>query len=269
MIPSDPMQGKALKPSLAIGAAFQYKLSKLINKMVKDILDTAKDLYADYDDQYLANDENPVSLAERVINRKVRYWTSVFSEAAGKTSKNFVDDVDKHSKLVVKNSLQTILPPATISKLVVKYDQKTMNVLNAKRALVSENVNLITNIPEDFGVDKITQIVLEGMQRGKDYKYVSEKLIESGNFAKKRAERIARDQLFKASGILNCERQIQLGITKNKWKHSHGDKVPRKSHLAADGKEYDITKGCYIDGEYILPGEKINCTCYSVPVIDL
>jgi len=152
---------------------------------------------------------------------------------------------------------------------VVKYDQKTTNLLNAKRALISENVNLITNIPEDFGVDKITQIILNGMQRGKDYKYVSEELVKSGKFAKKRAERIARDQLFKATGVLNRERQLQLGITKNIWKHSHGDKVPRQSHLAADGKEYDITKGCYIDGEYIIPGEKINCTCYSVPKLDL
>ena len=33
------------------------------------------------------------------------------------------------------------------------------------------------------------------------------------------------------------------------------------------GKEFDIEKGCLIDGEYIQPGEEPNCGCTSEAII--
>jgi hypothetical protein len=62
---------------------------------------------------------------------------------------------------------------------------------------------------------------------------------------------------------------LDLGFTKAKWKHSTASKEPRQSHLKANNKVYNIEEGCYIDGEYIQPAEKINCNCYSVPIIEI
>ncbi|HHN9167526.1 TPA: phage head morphogenesis protein, partial [Escherichia coli] len=44
-------------------------------------------------------------------------------------------------------------------------------------------------------------------------------------------------------------------------------KQPRPSHVKADGKEFDLDKGLYLDGEWVLPGEAINCRCTWSPVI--
>ena len=38
--------------------------------------------------------------------------------------------------------------------------------------------------------------------------------------------------------------------------------------MEADGRLFDISKGCLIDGEYIFPGELINCACSFAPVIE-
>lgn len=35
----------------------------------------------------------------------------------------------------------------------------------------------------------------------------------------------------------------------------------------ADGRKFEIAKGCLIDGKRILPGEEINCRCVSKSVL--
>ncbi|ELZ1101181.1 TPA: phage head morphogenesis protein, partial [Escherichia coli] len=84
---------------------------------------------------------------------------------------------------------------------------------------------------------------------------------------RRRAETIARDQNNKATAVIQSERQKKLGITKGIWRHSHAGKQPRPSHVKADGKEFDLDKGLYLDGEWVLPGEAINCRCTWSPVI--
>ena len=98
-------------------------------------------------------------------------------------------------------------------------------------------------------------------------KEMTEAIAELYPAAKDRAALIARDQSNKANSVVNRTRQLELGITRAKWMHSHGGKEPRPDHLAADGKEYDIEKGCLISGEYIQPGEMINCRCTSRPIL--
>jgi SPP1 gp7 family putative phage head morphogenesis protein len=76
-----------------------------------------------------------------------------------------------------------------------------------------------------------------------------------------RAALIARDQTAKATSTLQAARQKQIGITEGIWKHSHAGKVPRPSHLEANGKRFDLSKGMYLDGKWVMPGEEINCHC--------
>ena len=109
---------------------------------------------------------------------------------------------------------------------------------------------------------------MTGMGRGHDLSYISKELAKTTDFSKKRIKLVARDQLFKANSMIHNQKMLDLDITQAIWRHSKGDKVPRPDHLAADGKTYDIVKGCLIDGEIIQPAEKINCTCYNVPFIE-
>ena len=49
--------------------------------------------------------------------------------------------------------------------------------------------------------------------------------------------------------------------------HSHAGKEPRLSHVAANGKRFDVGKGISLDGKWVQPGEEINCRCTSRAVI--
>ncbi|ELR7719768.1 phage head morphogenesis protein, partial [Salmonella enterica] len=33
------------------------------------------------------------------------------------------------------------------------------------------------------------------------------------------------------------------------------------SHVKANGKRFDLRKGMFLDGKWVLPGEEINCKC--------
>ena len=81
---------------------------------------------------------------------------------------------------------------------------------------------------------------------------------------------IARDQTAKASNNLSRQRLLDYGVTKGKWMHTSSGKTYRDSHVQMDGEIYDIEQGCYDDdyGDYVQPGELVNCHCVCVPVID-
>jgi len=108
---------------------------------------------------------------------------------------------------------------------------------------------------------------MRSYSNGRDLQTMVSEIKDLYPAAANRAVLIARDQSNKANAVVNRARQLDLGITRAKWMHSHGGKEPRKDHLAADGKEYDIAKGCLISGEYIQPGQMINCRCTSRPIL--
>ncbi|EIS9018273.1 phage head morphogenesis protein, partial [Salmonella enterica subsp. enterica serovar Montevideo] len=45
------------------------------------------------------------------------------------------------------------------------------------------------------------------------------------------------------------------------WRHSRAGKTWRPSHVKANGKRFDLRKGMFLDGKWVLPGEEINCKC--------
>ena len=72
-----------------------------------------------------------------------------------------------------------------------------------------------------------------------------------------------------AKRTLNNARALELGVTKAIWMHSSASKKPRLSHQKANGMEYDLNKGAWIDSEFIFPREKIGCKCGKRLIIEL
>ena len=85
---------------------------------------------------------------------------------------------------------------------------------------------------------------------------------------KRRAAFIALDQNNKATATFHRVRQIELGL-KATWLHSAGGKVPRPSHKANTGKEYDPAKGWFDPDEKVWcwPGILPRCRCVSRSVV--
>ena len=142
----------------------------------------------------------------------------------------------------------------------------TDTLRDAYQAVIAEQVGLIKSIASQH-LTHVQTLVMQSVQKGGDLHTLSKQLESQYGVTKRRAALIARDQNAKATAVITKVRQREIGVTTAIWKHSHAGKVPRPSHLAADGQEYDIDKGMYLDGVWTWPGMEINCGCFSRPVI--
>ena len=135
------------------------------------------------------------------------------------------------------------------------------------KASLGENVGLIKSIGVQY-LGKVEQSVWVSVKGGFDLGTLAKELQHSYGVTKNRAELIARDQGAKANAVIEMARRKELGITKAIWKKSTAGKTHRPSHAKADGTIFDVDKGLYLDSEWQLPNQAINCKCYSLSIID-
>lgn len=250
---------RAVHPNAGIQAEYRRKLKALVAQMHKSIAYWLESAYSANPPE-LAQDDSPAVTMRTVMRTLSRQWLKNFDDGAEKLAAWFAQKTKDYSDPALKK----ILSDAGFS---VDFTMtKTMN--DAYQAVIGEQVGLIKSIAERH-LSQVETIVMQGVQNGRDTGYVSKKLQEQFGVTKRRAALIARDQNNKATATLNRVRRLEVGITEAIWKHSGGGVHPRPSHVKA-GRErlkFDVRKGAYIDGEFIQPGELINCGCVSIPVI--
>ena len=142
----------------------------------------------------------------------------------------------------------------------------TATANDVMQAIIGEQVGLIKSIASQH-LSEVEGLVMRSVSQGRDLKTLSDELQERYGVTKRRAALIARDQNNKATASMNRVRQEELGITEAIWLHSHAGKEPRPSHMAANGKRYNLSEGMKLDGKYTWPGVEINCRCVSRSVI--
>lgn len=248
----------AIHPSSAIKNEYEVDLKKLIGQMLNELDSLIKKDYSSVVKR--ANDENSAKSINDAINSIERKYSKKFSELSRVTAKQFAHSILYQSD----TALQKMLSRANLR---VKF-QMTEQMRNIVQSIVSENVNLIKSIPSEFFTD-IKSIVNVGVQNGRDQQFIYESIKQKYDVTNRRASLIARDQTNKATSSLTRARQKSVGIQEGIWQHSHAGKKPRLSHVKVDGKKFDLEKGMFIDGEWIFPGEEINCRCTWRPVIEL
>lgn len=229
-------------------------LKGLISEMVKSADYWARAQYHAHQSGERGMDD----IAERLIDLRDR-WVARFSDAAVTIAPKFVKSVDSTATKSLKRSLGEKDIPR------VKFTM-TPEMTQAVDGIVAENVNLIKSIPEKY-FTQVQTITLQSITRGRDLQYMTEELQKQLGITRRRAERIAIDQNNKATAELSRVRQKSLGITKGIWIHSGGGSHPRPKHVKANGQEFDLDKGLPVgdNGEYVLPGQEINCGCSWKP----
>lgn len=200
----------------------------------------------------------PARVMREAMARMARQWNRNFDDGALKLANWFAQKQKSYNDLALK----TILKDAgfTVEFKVTPAMQNTLD------AVVSENVALIKSIGSQH-LTQVESIVMRSTQAGRDLSTMAKQLEAQFGVTKRRAAFISRDQANKATSAINSTRQQELGITQGKWRHSGAGKEPRPSHVAANGKLFDLTKGLYLDGEWVLPGQAINCRCSWAPQI--
>lgn len=150
----------------------------------------------------------------------------------------------------------------TVNLQMTEYTEKV-----AKDA-IAMNTALIRSIGNQY-LEKVQLHVWEAVGAGLDAGLLAKNLKHDFGVADRRAKNIARDQISKVNTAIEHARRQEVGIKEAIWLHSGGGKEPRQSHIKANGKRYDVSKGLKIDGEYLYPGQAINCRCTSRAVLPL
>lgn len=210
----------------------------------------------------IAEDASAAVDLDAVIRRLRRTWLRRFDRMADRLADYFATEAMQRTD----EQLLRILRRGGMS---VRF-RLTPRVREQLAAIVRENVGLIRSIPEHY-LTQVEGAVMRSVTAGRDEHALVRELRQQYGVTRRRAELISLDQNNKATGAIARARYLDLGIERAIWRHSHAGREPRPTHLANDGREYDVARGWFDPDprvrKYIRPGELINCRCYSQPVI--
>lgn len=247
------------RPNAGIQARYRAELNRLLRSCRNDVLALVRQHWekpAPVEAVRIALDAPP--LAELIDALMVR-WMTKLTDLPRKIAREFVGqtvfDYDRKMQGALRKA------GFTVNLQLTDYTKQAM------RGAVGVNVGLIKSIPMEYLVN-VQKYVNEAVDAGFDLATLTNNLDHAYHIGRNRAKLIARDQSNKVHATMEQARRIELGITKAIWQHSAAAKEPRKSHVAANGKEFDVDKGLYLDGEWVLPGQAINCGCTSRAVIE-
>lgn len=255
-----PKELRPLHPNLGLSLAYRKKLDALVKEMNASVDYWLKAAYRENPPAMAMDDILPANALKKAIALLKKRWLRNFDLAAPKLAKYFSTAVQNRSD----KALQKILRDGGFS---VRF-QMSQAMKDVVEATTAENVGLIKSIASQH-LTEVEGLVMRSVSRGRDLGYLSKELQKRYGVTTRRAALISKDQNNKATANMHRVRQIELGITQAKWRHSGGGKVPRPTHLANNGKLYDVQKGWYDPAvkQFIHPGELINCRCVSISVI--
>lgn len=208
----------------------------------------------------MALDEAPADALRKVVDGLGKRWNKKFDDMAKQLAEYFAQDIQDRSDLQLKRILRD-------GGYTVRFRMSPAQK-DVFKATVNANVDLIKSIPRRY-MTQVAGMVQRSVQTGRNLGRLTAELEREYGVTRRRAALIARDQNNKATSAMNHVRQQELGIHEAIWQHSHAGKEPRPTHVKMDGKRYDITKGMWDadEGEYVFPGQLINCRCTSRPVV--
>ena len=255
-------------PNAGLEAEYRRRLQALVDTMHKSLRYWVLAAYrGDLPDTValLAMDDSSSAKLSAVMQRLSRHWLRRFKEAGRQLGKHYARKATDRAD----NALEQILKNGG---LAIKF-KLTPAVNDVVQATTKSNVALITNLAQKH-LNDIEGLVMRSVQQGRDVGGLAKDLEERHKMTRKRAAFVARDQNNKATAAIVRTRQAELGIEQAKWLHSHAGKKPRPSHVAMNGKTYDVKEGMWDPdangkgkGDYVFPGQLINCRCVSRSVI--
>lgn len=212
--------------------------------------------------QWLIAMDAPLSARniERILKSWGTRWQYRFDNTAAKIATKFAGKSFRMTETQMRAALKSAGFTVTF--------KPTSGSLDAYRGVIAENVGLIKSIPQRYLTD-VQSAVWSSVNRGADMATLSTELRRNYGSTVNRAALIARDQNAKAKATIESTRRQELGIREAIWQHSSAGREPRPTHVAMDGKVFDLRKGMWDADEkqWILPGQLINCRCTSRAII--
>jgi len=247
---------------------YAAQLIALVDEMHDDVSTAVLETYAPHAPSELAHDA-PRKRPETMLKRALKKWGDMWTRKLDGLSLDLSRKFARKNFTVTQTAMKAAFREAGFT---VAFKPSPASV-TAYQAVAAEQVNLIKSIPAQY-LKSVQSSVWTSVMKGGDLHSLSQDLAKNYDVTKKRAALIARDQNNKATGVIEKVRQMELGITDAFWQHSHGGKVPRPTHLAADGRRYKIALGMWDPdangkgkGAFVQPGFLINCRCTNRPIL--
>lgn len=252
---------RAIRTNAGIEARYRRDLDKLIAEMNHSVRYWVEAAYkANPPALEVAMDALPSQELYKRIQELSKRWIKRFDDMAEKIAERFVTS----GKKATDASMMAAFKDAAWT---VQF-KPTRMMQDAVNATIHENVALIKSIPQHYLLE-VEGIVMRGFTKGYDLKSIADDLEKRYGITRRRAVSISRDQSNKLRATTEQARRVELGLFEAEWVHSSAGKEPRPSHVKAgrDKQRFDIRKGCYLDGEWLLPGQAINCRCTSRTIL--
>ncbi len=258
---SKPKTVSAVHANRGVEAKYRESLDRLIKEMIHSYDYWITAAYRKYPPRMataIAQDAAPSKAMAKILKVLGRRWNKRFNQLSNKMAEAFATSMQKTTDHSFKEALKK-------AGWTIEFTM-TKTVKDVLDSVIAENVALIRSIPQEY-LTEVQGIVMRSYSRGRDLHYMTTELKSRYGVTQRRAALISRDQSNKINSSVQQARQLQIGIVDALWQHSSAGKVPRPSHVAANGKPYKIAEGRLIDGEYIFPGQKINCRCTSRSIL--
>ena len=254
-----PIRLKPVRANLGIQMAYQKKLDALIDRMHRAIERTVRSAWK-RKPPVMARDDSPAITLAAELRSVGREWLDRFEAFGRESGRRFAEQAAGQADRSFAAALRE-------AGFTVQF-RMTAAARDVLQATIAEQVSLIRSIPSQH-LTQVQGIVMRGVQAGRDLASIAESLQREFGVTKRRAATIARDQNNKSTAVMNRVRQTELGITKAIWRHSTAGKHPRRTHVEMDGQVYEVAKGMWDSDEkrFVLPGELINCRCFSKSII--
>jgi SPP1 gp7 family putative phage head morphogenesis protein len=256
--PARPVELAPIRASAAIRSAYQKRLEAAVAEMDRSVNYWIEARYR-RELPRIAMDATPARELRAALRKLGRRWLGKFDTLSVELADYFARTTAQR----VDGELARMLKRAGFT---VRF-RMSARQRDAYAAVVEQNVGLIKSVAARH-LENVEGIVMRSVAAGHDRGTLAKALTENYGVTKRRAALIARTQVSMANATLVKARQQELGVTKAKWLHSAGGRVPRPEHVAFSGKLYDVDKGAFLEGKWTYPGMEINCRCVSIAVIE-
>ena len=250
-----PKTARPISANAAIEAKFSKELQELCAEFEHSVYYWTKAAYNKAPpkmESLVAQDASAVSTLNKVFKELGKRWISKFDDMAVQIATRYMSDTFKSADNAFMQSLID-------AGFAVEFKPSAV-VKEALKASIAESVSLIKSIPAEH-LKNIEGLAMRSVMAGRDLKMFNDELKEKYGATTKRARLIAMNQCNRATATVRQARALEAGLEKAVWKHSNAGKHPRPSHVAADGKVFNIAEGLEVDGEFIQPATLPNCKC--------
>lgn len=203
----------------------------------------------------------------RIFNKLVKdFKKSINQQFSEKRIQSYIKKLySRTDKMNDKAFYQAIQSKVGVDAKSVIGTDGLNSFVNAKSL---ETIGQVVKLKNEM-IENLSQNTLRLMSAGKNLETLYEEVSNQKQKNLNKSELVSRNELKAFNTQLNNKRAANLGIQKAIW-NTVGDERSRPCHVKRDGMEYDIEKGLYhpCDGEYLKPGEEINCRCFATFVVE-